>query len=169
MLSWIKEAVKKFDIKDAKIGAFNAGISDGKGQMDAYFKVISRAKIHVTANPLEYEGDHRLWEALASGALVFVDIMRTPLPRPLQNERHLIYYSMQDKAAFLQKINHYVNHPVEAAQIAQRGYLEALRYHQAANRVDHMISTALVVQELAGKYRNFKGNILFYRKKLSLR
>lgn len=31
-------------------------------------------------------------EAMASGALVFVDIMATPRPNALINEKHVIYY-----------------------------------------------------------------------------
>lgn len=49
----------------------------------AYMSAMRSAKIIVTCNPSSWEGDFRLWEAMASGALVFVDEMDTPMPHPL--------------------------------------------------------------------------------------
>lgn len=40
-----------------------------------YLEVMKRARIVVTANPGHWEGDFRLWEAVASKALIFVDYM----------------------------------------------------------------------------------------------
>jgi hypothetical protein len=36
-----------------------------------YFDLLRHSKIVVTANPSTIEGDHRMWEALAAGALVY--------------------------------------------------------------------------------------------------
>ena len=44
-----------------------------------YLGLLSRARVVVTANPGAREGDHRTWEALASGAAVVVDRMFAPL------------------------------------------------------------------------------------------
>ena len=36
--------------------------------------------------------DFRLMEAMASGALIFVDHMYTPRPHPLIDNKHIVYY-----------------------------------------------------------------------------
>ena len=40
---------------------------------DMYFDLLSQSQIIVTVNPPSWEGDHRLWEALGSGAMVVID------------------------------------------------------------------------------------------------
>lgn len=37
-----------------------------------YSDLLSHSKVVVTANPSTIEGDHRMWEALAAGALVML-------------------------------------------------------------------------------------------------
>merc|ERR1711957_944835 len=55
------------------IGAGGPGVVWSHKKYDPYFDALGRAKIVVTCNPAEWEGDFRLWESLLSGALVFVD------------------------------------------------------------------------------------------------
>ena len=45
-----------------------------------YLRLLHRARIVVTCQPAHWEGDYRMWESLASGALVFIDPVATPLP-----------------------------------------------------------------------------------------
>ena len=44
------------------------------------------------------KGDFRLWEAMASGSLVFVDEMSTPMPYPLLDGVHIVVYDNNDEA-----------------------------------------------------------------------
>ena len=46
----------------------------------SYFGWMRSAQIVVTCNPSHWDGDFRLFEALASGALVFTDELHTPQP-----------------------------------------------------------------------------------------
>jgi hypothetical protein len=53
VLAWTKEAVEKFGVKNVQIGPVTMGISDGKDQMEAYLRKISRLWMrskHVTLN-----------------------------------------------------------------------------------------------------------------------
>ena len=67
-----------------------------KGSDKKYADIISSTKILVTANPGEWEGDSRLWESLAGGALVFVDEMHTPLSFGLHHGEHVVHYIGHD-------------------------------------------------------------------------
>lgn len=102
------------------------------------------AEIIVTANPANWEGDFRLWEALASGALVFVDELSTPMPFPLVHGENVIFFSTHNKSDFLSKLDYYINHKVEREQIAHRGYIHALKYHRTTNAVDYILRSAHV-------------------------
>jgi hypothetical protein len=50
------------------------------------------------------EGDFRLFEAMLSGALVFVDEMFAPSPHPLRHGVHVVVYDTTDQAAFEDKL-----------------------------------------------------------------
>jgi hypothetical protein len=88
------------------------------------------------------EGDFRLFEAMMSGALVFVDEMFAPSPHPLEHLKHVVVYSTSDPGAFSKQLLHFLAHPLEARAIAQRGYLHTLKYHRAVSRVDYFLRTA---------------------------
>ena len=115
----------------------------------AYFEHMHNAKIIVTVNPAQWEGDFRLWESLASGALVFVDYLFVPHPFPLLNGIHIVYYSNHNKTELWSKLDYYLSHPQEAQKIAQNGYLHAMKYHRAVNLIDYVLySTHLKQQSL---------------------
>lgn len=115
-----------------------------------YFDAMRRAKIVVTANPGNWEGDFRLWEAMASKALVFVDQMYMPVPNFFVDGEDLVVFDYSDRAAFERKLRHYLQHPSEARRVAMSGYHKALRHHLYRNRVDYVFATA--VQLLDGSY-----------------
>jgi hypothetical protein len=79
---------------------------------------------------------------MLSGALVFVDEMFAPSPHPLVHRTHVVVYSTSDPPAFATALDYYLTHPLEARQIARRGYLFALQYHRAVSRVDYFLRTA---------------------------
>lgn len=105
----------------------------------SYFDLMRNAKIVVTANPSGWTGDFRTYEALATGALVFVDEIHTPTPYPLRDGEHLVIYSTHDHAGFLRKLRFYLAHPAEAARIAANGLAFVLRHHRTVSRVDFVL------------------------------
>lgn len=111
-----------------------------------YFNTMYNARIVITANPANWEGDFRLWEALSSGALVFVDELSTPAPYPLVHEKHLIFFSTLNKTDFINKLDFYISHPDSAERIANTGYMHALQYHRTVNFIDYVLKTVHVKQ-----------------------
>ena len=107
----------------------------------AYFEHMHNTKIIVTVNPADWEGDFRLWESMASGALVFVDHLFVPHPFPLIDKVHIIYYDNHNKTELWNKLKYYLSHPQEAQKIAQNGYLYAMKYHRAVNLIDYVFSS----------------------------
>lgn len=108
-----------------------------------YFKQMHNSSIIVTVNPAYWEGDFRLWEAMSSGALVFVDPLMVPHPFPLLDKKHVIHFSHDDEQDLFRKLDYYRSHPAEARAIALRGYYHAMKYHRSANTVDYILRTAL--------------------------
>ena len=98
VLDWVKEAVKTWDLKGSATGEVDHG---GRRviQNQNYLQTMREARVVVTANPTGWEGDSRTWEALASGALVMVDTLECPLPFPLLDGVHVVYYDPTDKVA----------------------------------------------------------------------
>jgi len=109
---------------------------------DAYFSAMRNAKIVVTANPSHWEGDFRFFEAVAPGALVFVDEMYVPHPRPFRHGEHLVVFDNSDQAEFVRLLEYYLEHPAEARRIARNGLRHALRYHRAVSRMDYVLRSA---------------------------
>jgi hypothetical protein len=121
--------------------------SGGRSQTSLGFhEKQRRAKIIVTCNPSNHEGDSRLWEALASGALVFVDRMRGNIPYALRDRHEVVIYSVFDYQEMHRLVIYYLMHPLEAQRIARAGYRAALRRHRPVNRVDYALTVALYRQ-----------------------
>ena len=105
-----------------------------------YYEKMFNSKIVVTCNPDNWEGDYRTWEALSSGALVFVDKMLTPITNPLINEKHIIFYNRNNFQELKEKILFYLNNPDLAKDISQQGNQHALKYHKPSDRIDEILS-----------------------------
>jgi spore maturation protein CgeB len=108
----------------------------------AYFQHMYNAKIIVTVNPANWEGDFRLWEAMASGALVMVDPIFVPHPHPLLDGKHVIFFSNTNKTSLWEKLDYYIKNPREARQIAIQGYLHAMKYHRTVSMIDYVLRSA---------------------------
>lgn len=106
-----------------------------------YFGSMHRAQIIVTANPSGWEGDFRLCESMASGALVFVDQMYVPRPYPLQHDKHFVVYDNNNKTDLFEKLDAYRRDKSLARRVALNGYIHAMRYHRAANLIDYVFRT----------------------------
>ena len=101
-----------------------------------YVEAMVTTKILVVAQRDTYEDHYRLWEALASGAMVVTDPMLT-LPSTLQNGTHLlIYHSLEEMVAF---VKHYLEHPDERLGVARAGYSVAMGRHRSWHRMEEII------------------------------
>lgn len=114
-----------------------------------YLATLRRTRTIVTCQPDLWEGDTRTWEAFASGALVAVDRMETPLTHPLRDREHCIVYDRTDQGfAYLREsLEYYLNRPEEAASLARRGYEYAMRHHRTANRIDDALDVVLALRK----------------------
>ncbi len=140
IVSWIHNYLEKHADVKGIAGDVNSG---GRREInEVYFNSMRRAKIVVTCNPSHWEGDFRTFEALASGALVFVDEMYTPHPRPFVDGEHVVVYDNSDPDAFFEKLDYYLSHPQEAQRLAAAGLRHALRYHRAVSRLDFILRSA---------------------------
>jgi hypothetical protein len=139
VLGWVTEAVNKWNLKGSAVGEVDHG-GRREIQNKNYLQTMREARIVVTANPTGWEGDSRTWEALASGAMVMVDKLETPLPHPLLDKVHVVYYDSSDKEAFFTLLKYYLDHPDEAKIIGINGHAHAVKYHKTVNRADYLLN-----------------------------
>ena len=106
-----------------------------------YKQCLYDSKIILHANPDPWEGDARLWEALASGALVFVDRMHAPIKNLLIDGQHLIFYDLTDEGMEVleQKIIRYLGDDLERQKIGMLGRKFVMQHHRSINRVTEII------------------------------
>lgn len=108
-----------------------------------YFQQMFNAQIIVTVNPANWEGDFRLWESMCTGALIFVDPIFVPHQYPLQDGKHVVFFSNTNRTELFEKLDYYRNpaHQEEARRIAVNGYLFAMKYHRTVNLMDYIMRT----------------------------
>eukprot|EP01038_Epipyxis_sp_PR26KG_P005870 gene5870-8095_t len=134
---------------------------------DDYYKMMFRSRYVVTANPTEWEGDFRLYEAMASGALVFVDKLWIPSPVPFVDKQHLIVYDSHNKSDLFNKLDYYRTNSRLAELIAMEGYRLALKYRRAAHLIDYILSTHHVWIVAKGRNKQSYDIILNITKELN--
>lgn len=121
---------------------------------------MNRTRIVVTANPDGWDGDMRTWEALASGALVLTDPPLTPLPfhQGLRDREHLVMYDNKDRESLLSRLEYYLTHPQEAAEIARNGREFVRRFHRPGSRMDY-IDTVVRARAGSGESEGFRHRV----------
>ena len=140
VLHWVMQAAQDWGLADRS--AFVGHISDAiRTEHDiAYYQALRHTRVVITANPSYNEGDHRTWEALGSGALVFVDRTMTPLAPPLIDGIHVVEYDTHDLEDFRARLKYYIfDAPEEAETIAKQGTAFALRHHRPINRASYVL------------------------------
>ena len=142
VLGWVREAVDDWSLRGSVVGEVDHG-GRREIQNKNYLQTMREARIVVTSNPTGWEGDSRTWEALASGALVMVDTLACPLPYPLLDKVHVVYYDPTDKEGFLKLLKYYLDRPDEARRIGLAGHAHASRHHRTVNRADYLLNVAL--------------------------
>lgn len=133
----------KNNFKDLKkhVGVIGENGKVGRNTIqDKYYDKMLNSKIIVTCNPHNWEGDYRLFEALATGALVFVDKMLTPKKNKFINGEHLIYYDMKNLNELKDKILYYLENETERIRIAKNGNEFVKKFHKPSDRINEIIS-----------------------------
>jgi hypothetical protein len=143
IVEWTEEFVKTRSIENTSfVGEVSTGHSGSKWDKK-FLNHLGNSRIVVTCNPNDWEGDFRLWEAMLSGALVFVDCMVIPdlMPYPFQDKMHWIVYDPDNKIEFDALLEHYWSHPDEAELIAEAGYKYTLAHHMPKDRVSYILQS----------------------------
>jgi len=162
VLTWVLRALVDWGLMgDAMVGQFSD--SQLMHHDQGYYDILGHARVVVTANPSGWEGDHRTWEALASGALVFMDRTSTPHTHPLIHGIHAVLYDPHNEAAFRAALYHFLvgegSRPGgEAEGVAARGAAFVMRHHLAVNRAEYILDE--LEQESAVRLRAVKPVLL---------
>jgi hypothetical protein len=93
------------------------------------------ARIVVTCNPGDWEGDFRTWEALASGAAVVRDRLYAPTP----HGGFGLVYDARSRASFDAAMD---RAHANAGALGRRALADALAHHRAVSRVDWLLASA---------------------------
>ncbi len=132
---------------NVQLGSYTRGSMKrfNEPDMREYFRLLKRSRIVVTCNPGRWDGDHRTWEALANGALVFIDKIYFPLSHPLIDGKHCIFYEPSDQGLMelWKRILYYMENQDEASAIAKEGHEFAMKYHRTSNRIDEILEVIL--------------------------
>jgi hypothetical protein len=143
---WVEEYCRARGVKKFVAGEVNHAsrtvVSTG------YLGQMYRSRIVVTSNPSGWEGDFRLMEAIATGALIFVDQMYVPRPFPLAPDQHVVVYDNNNKTDFFEKMDFYRKNTERSRRVAVGGYLHSMKFHRAACLLDYIFRTIHVKQVL---------------------
>lgn len=100
-----------------------------------YYNIMRKSKIIVTANPKDWEGDFRLWEALLTGSMVMCDRM---ISNPgLVDRTHIIWYDNPEHLDVL--LTYYLQKPEEIEEIGMNGKLWCLGNGLYKHRVQDIL------------------------------
>ena len=101
-----------------------------------YIKTLLHCKLVVIAQRDEWEDHYRLYESLASGALVLMDSMLAP-PEGLRNKTNVLIY---DSLESLERLIHYgLERDSRRQSIAKRGMQLALGRYRSWHRVEQLL------------------------------
>lgn len=104
-----------------------------------YLDMLAKTKLIVTCNPTSWEGDSRLWEALAAGSCVFVDKMFVNYPDKLIDGEHIVEYDVDGTEGLVNKIQYFSKSLAKAQEIAERGKNYVMLCHMPKNRMKYVL------------------------------
>ena len=144
IVNWTKAFIKKHGLEDESYVGGDIGTGYSASDWDkTYMNHLANSKVIVTANPWKWEGDFRLWESLASGAMVMVDHMKIFdfMPDTLEDKKHLVFYNSSNLTEFEELLEYYVHHEEEARIIGEAGYRFVMEHHMTTDRVTYILDT----------------------------
>jgi hypothetical protein len=116
--------------------AGNAARQGRRGVTDAYAEGLLNSKIVVVTQRDAWEDHYRLFEVLASGAMLITDRMLS-LPAGLVNGTSVIEVVSADDLR--SKILYYLDHNDERREIARQGRWVAMSRHRSWHRIEEII------------------------------
>jgi hypothetical protein len=116
------------DVEDMELGII---------QLDYVQKLLS-SKIVVVAQRDEWEDHYRLFESLASGAMVLADAMLAP-PHGLKNKTNVVLYDSPQSLERLIKYYLDKKNKRRRLSIAKQGYQLAMGRHRCWHRVEEIL------------------------------
>lgn len=120
------------------VGPLGEGGARGRNRVQReYLAMLRRARVVVTCQPDRWEGDWRLFEALAAGALVIQDRMLLP-PAGLVPGEHFLCFDRLGQLPAL--VTRYLVDDAARLAIAERGQRAALTRHLPEHRVEQMFA-----------------------------
>jgi hypothetical protein len=115
------------------------GVEGRNNFQEEYFDQMRRTRVVVTCNRVpDWEGDYRLFEALASGAMVMVNTMLTPVRNRFIDCRHLVCFRNLDDLE--DKLYYYLENEDQRLAVAQRGFDHAMKHHKVSDRIEEMVA-----------------------------
>ena len=119
-------------------------------------ELFNRSKIVLNIHAEEFlDTETRMYEALGCGAFIISEKLSSENPF-IPNKHYIEVETFDDMK---NKINYYLNNPVECEKIAQAGYLEAINNHTYQHRAQELI-------EHFNKYNNQSNQSAFNSKKM---
>jgi hypothetical protein len=110
-----------------------------------YMRLLTQTKIIFTATPYSFDGDNRTWEALWSGACVFMDHTGIPTPRLPTTGVECFYYDARDEKSIdaaieLAKTLLATGDGQERlARIGAAGRLNVITHHLSRHRAEYVL------------------------------
>jgi len=141
LLTFAKRLAASHDFT-MQVGTVSSAGPAGRSGIDLrYRQCLYDSRIVLQANPDSWEGDARTWEALASGALVFVDRMQAPIENPLVDGEPLVFYDLTDDGMtrLEQQVVHFLGDDRERQRIATQGTEFVLGHHRSIHRVEAIV------------------------------
>lgn len=106
------------------------------GVSDAYASTLLKAKIVIVSQRDQWEDHFRLFEALASGAMVLMDEMLS-LPHSLKDGESVVFFRSLDEMQELAL--YYLRYPEERIEIARKGWEISMKKHRSWHRLEEML------------------------------
>eukprot|EP00980_Cylindrotheca_fusiformis_P002999 scaffold692_cov118-Cylindrotheca_fusiformis.AAC.21 len=103
---------------------------------ETYVRALLQSKIVVVTQRDEWEDHYRLYESLASGALVLTDPMLV-MPHGLANGTNLLVYRNVKELKSLAR--YYLKHETEREAIAKRGFAMVMGRHRSWHRMEEIL------------------------------
>ena len=104
--------------------------------MEEYVSAMLEYKIVVVCQRDRWEDHYRLMEALAGGALVFIDPM-FPLPVGIEDGKQVVVYDSIGKLKT--PLKYYLAHDKERLEITRAGHKEAIMNHCSWNIIERIV------------------------------
>jgi len=143
-LGMVEKAARATGVMDERI--FLGQLDDGvrTSLNEKYSRMLQESQIIVTSNPPNWEGDHRTFESLSSGALVFIDRASSHTSLGLIDGVNCVLFDLTDYNAFERKISFFINRGLQglndAHAIATEGKKLVEMHHQSKNRIERIIT-----------------------------